>query len=80
VIKLEKVNCPHGCGVLLKKDEKTGSLKCPRCGCIFRVVLVHWMPKCYAKHYPEKGQYIKKKDTKKKRGRGKKDEKKEEND
>ena len=63
-----KCVCPH-CKTDLKLDEKTGALECPRCKCIFRLVLVRWNAKCYQKHYPEKG--VIKKVAKKKRTRRK---------
>lgn len=50
---MDKVSCPHGCKCLLVKDKKKGSFKCPKCGCIFRVVLVRWNVKCFQKHHPK---------------------------
>jgi len=52
---MEKISCPHGCKVLLKK-KPNGALECPKCKCTFRITLCVWTPKCFKKHNPEYGQ------------------------
>ena len=44
--------CPH-CGNDFVKDEKTQSVKCKGCGCVFRLILVHYDTKCYGKMFKE---------------------------
>jgi ribosomal protein L37AE/L43A len=57
------MKCPHECGVELKcdpkKDQKSYIYECPKCKCTFRLVIVYWYPKCYAKFH--KGEYMPKK-------------------
>jgi hypothetical protein len=78
--------CPHDkAELVLVPDEKTpdGLLKCPKCGCIFRVCLAVFDRKCFSKIHPktewksDKKQVVTIEDTlkaieKKKRGRPKK--------
>ena len=52
-----KLHCPHENAELdLVKDERTpeGLLKCPKCKCMFRVMLVTNDAKCYDKRFPQK--------------------------
>jgi uncharacterized Zn finger protein (UPF0148 family) len=60
--------CPHDNTEL--ELDKTGALVCPRCHCVFRVCLVRYEPKCYAKQYPHSSVKQEQKERKK-RGRPK---------
>ena len=65
---MERITCPHKCKVFLVKDRKKKSLKCPKCGCVFRFVVCRWTAKCFAKHHPNYGtRAISLKETRKKK-------------
>ena len=66
------MKCPHSCRVELKK-KPNGSYHCPKCGCVFRLVIVRWSPECFAKHNPDYGKVsVKEIREKRRRGRRKK--------
>jgi len=49
------LKCPHDNAELeFVPDERTGGfLKCPKCGCIFRVCLATFNRECFAKIHPK---------------------------
>ena len=52
-----KIHCDHDNAELeLVKDNRTpeGLLRCPKCKCMFRVMLVSNDAKCYNKRFPQK--------------------------
>jgi len=50
------INCPHCKPKRVElKRENNGALKCPECGCVFRLAVCHWLPECFAKHHPDYG-------------------------
>lgn len=59
--KKDIIWCLH-CRVKLKV-KPTGAWQCPKCKCIFKVVIARWESKCFKKHHP------KVKTVKKKRGK-----------
>lgn len=61
--------CQHD-NIELEEDKKTGALVCPKCRCTFRLILVRYDTKCYAKQYPHSSVKQEQKE-KKKRGRPK---------
>jgi len=65
--------CPH-CNSDFELDNKTGSVRCKYCHCIFRMVLVKFDGKCYEKMFPEIIKELKRmrKDNKEKGKRGRK--------
>lgn len=66
-----KVHCDHDNSELeLVKDTRTpeGLLRCPKCKCMFRVMLVSNDAKCYEKRFPQKKVTEVTKITKKRKG------------
>jgi len=52
------IYCLHGCGVKLELKPKTGAYECSKCGCVFRVVVCRWTPKCFAEKHPNYGSEV----------------------
>ena len=53
-IKLHCDHCNAELELIVDKRTPEGLLRCPKCKCIFRVILVTSDAKCYNKRFPQK--------------------------